>query len=535
MSKAVKISPNQRRMFEIDDVGNVTYLVGPARELDFTEVLQDPDFEQYTPFEESSEYEILTFQEEVENKRNCREKEDNRTVQLAISDLEKIRRILVSIPQFADLALATNQDIDSIEFLAWAVEQVDFVSLPHFDLDMSIFDILPKNNPERRAYIFNEIITIVNSVSVTGKLPKKAFLKRIFIDFGENELETIYLLVKRILKMLEAWGGIQIHLFEQLVRDWLYIVYEKGCNLTKEEIYLYLRDKYTCKPDYEIELLASILYNSVSFNPTLDEFVDELLMHLSSYTPEGNIFLQTHEVELLWSSEFIKNRIYNAADKWKERIRSARIASEDVLDGHFGVVNRLSARVRERALPTEMGTSNSINETAIKMKLYFPEGHRTLIEARIDRLVRLNGSISIYDWKTTGKRVSEMNDFEKLQIILQSMAVQSSIGRVKEGKDYSPMQNNDYRFFLTSNYTQWTNFESLPWFYFIPEKTEGDFDYIYLNIDPLEAQRIVTAFSKIVFFLICNKKVIAGIRKHLKTLDSFISPPSLSKVNLVEA
>src|SRR5690606_22337631 len=123
--------------------------------------------------------------------------------------------------------------------------------------------------------------------------------------------------------MFNAWGGIQVHLFEQTIRDWLYIVYEKANTLNQEQIYAYLKPKYPCKPDYELIYIAEMLYNSIAFSPTLDNFVQEFLSFLYCFIPEDNIFLTQDEVFRLWTSDYLKNRIVNAAEKWRSRINTS--------------------------------------------------------------------------------------------------------------------------------------------------------------------------------------------------------------------
>ena len=101
-------------------------------------------------------------------------------------------------------------------------------------------------------------------------------------------------------------GGIQIHYFEQLIRDWLYITYEKGNDLTYDQISEYLRAKYPCKSDYEVELLTNLLANANSFAPSIDDFIGEYFRFISTFTPEFNMFLTEEEVYLLWISACFK-------------------------------------------------------------------------------------------------------------------------------------------------------------------------------------------------------------------------------------
>jgi len=529
MSKHIKISPNQKKLFSIDDSENVTYFFnGYPQTLE--QLHEQYEFEDIDILGFESEVDLMGSLPEVEVAHDITriEKEDDRTVQLSISDLEKIRRILTSITQFREMAAEQEQDVNSIEFLAEAVQKVDFMSLPHFDLDMSIFNLLVKNNAEYREFVFGTILKLANQVGSAGKFPTKKYLARIFIDFTESELEIAYQLLKRFLSMLNAWGGIQIHYFEQTVRDWLYVVYERGGNMNVDQIFEYLKNRYPCKPDYEVYYIARMIANSISFTTGLDEFIDEFWNYMQYFAPEENQFLTQDEVHRLWTSDFLRSRLRTAANRWKVRMQQSRILDqEDELEAFFGINRRLSHRVNQGELPTEVCTDDFINETVIKLKLYFEEGYRTLVEARIDRMVRTDGSIAIYDWKTRRKELSEIDDFEKLQIVLQCIAVQSVVGRTKEGATYKPMVNNDYKFFLQSTNLDWVNLENLPSFWHIPEQAQRVYDYVPLNIEPLEAQRLLGSFSRIVNFLICNKKKMAEIRRHLKDLDSYIPAPKI--------
>lgn len=530
MSRRIKVSPNQRPMFQIDENENVTYFYNG-----FPQTLEeareyDPDFEIFDPDIEEDPLQLLGYNTEAENHKDISkiEKEDDRTVLISISDLEKIKRILTSIPQFRDLASQMDMDVNSIEFLAYAVENVDFLSLPMFDVDMSIFDILVKNNDVYREFVFGTILDLVNFVSETGKFPTRKYLKSIFIDFGPEEIDIVYQLIKRFLNMLNAWSGIQLHLFEQTIRDWLYIVYERGCLMNLEEIFVYLKGKYPCKADYELQYIAHMLAQSVAFNPNLDEFVSEFTVLMHSFTPEQNQYLTADEVNRLWNSEGLRRKIKEAAEKWRSRIETTGISTnESELDQYFGVKGRLSDRIRKGTLPQEVFAIDSINESVIKLKLYFPEGYRTLIEARIDRLVRFGGSSEIFDWKSSRKEIEEMNDFEKLQIILQAIAVQSAILRTREGTRYTPMENNDYKFFITSTSSQYIDGNSLPSFSHVPLSSDQIFDYVSLEISPEEVSILINAFGKIVNFLICNKRQLAKLRRHLKNIDSYIPAPKL--------
>ena len=530
MSSRIKVSTNQSPLFKIDDTDNVTYFVN-GRPQTLEQLREQNEFEDVDATTYETDLDLMGFAPEVQAEHDIStiEKEDDRTVQLSISDLEKIRRILTAIPQFREMALEQNTDVNSIEFLADAVQRVDFMSLPHFDTDMSIFDLLVKNNPEYRDFVFETLLDIANKVGATNKFPSKRYLARIFKDFTEDELEAAYQLLKRFLSMLNAWGGIQIHYFEQTIRDWLYIVYERGGNMGIEEIYLYLQTRYPCKPDYEVHYIANMIANSISFNTNIDEFVDEFLRYMQYFEPEENLFLTKQEVYRLWTSDYLKDRVKRAANRWRSRVNASRIIDpEDELEAFFGVDRRLSQRVMEGELPEEVYTRDFINETIIKLKLYFPEGHRTLIEARIDRLVRVNGTVAVYDWKTRRKELAEMDDFEKLQIILQCIAVQSLVGKSKEGSGYTPMTNKDYKFFLQSTALEWVSTDHLPQFLHIPEQAQCLYDYVLLNIEPGEVNRILGSFSNIVNFLICNKKKMAEIRRHLKDLDNYIPAPKIA-------
>lgn len=530
MSKRVKVSPLQKEIFRVEDDGNVTYLINGFPQ-SYQELLEyDPNFEDFDDALFEPPIDILGFNTELPNKatETKLDKEDDRTIQLTISDLEKIRRILTSIPQFTERAVQEGKDIEDIDTLAAVLHSVDFMSLPCFEIDMSIFDILPKNNPEYRQWIFCSILEIINQVKAKQKLPTKQYLKRIFIDFNDEQIEQVYNLIKRLLSLLNAWGGIQIHYFQQLIRDWLYITYEKGNAMSFDEILQYLRARYPCKSDYEINCLANIIANSNSFAPSFDDFVDEVLRFFSNFSPEPNQYLTEQEVYLLWSSDFLRSRITTEALKWKERIRVSRITeSQNALDDFFGVSNRLSLRAREGILPEEVGANDSANETLIKVKLYFPQGHRTLVEARIDRFVRTKDGVYIYDWKTKRKPLEEMNDFEKLQIILQCIAVQNVTQSTRPSQAYTPMVNDDYRFFLTQTNTAFVRPSTLPLFFHIPEQTDDLFDYVELTMPPEEVKRILDSFAIIVDFLICNKKVMSKLKNHLKKLESAISAPRL--------
>lgn len=528
MSRRVKVSPLQRPMLDIDDSDNVTYYVNGFAQT-FEELRDyEPDFEEIDLNNLESDVLLMSYFESVAVEHSSVEKEDNRTVQLSITDLEKIKKILTAIPQFRELAAERGQDVESIEFLAQAVTEIDFMSLPHFDLDMSIFDLLPKNNPEYREFIFSNILTLVNQVGLTHKFPTRKYLKSIFIDFTPDQIEIVYQLLKRFLSLFNAWGGILIHLFEQTIRDWLYIVYERGSSLNQEQILEYLKLKYPCKPLYELNYLAQMLFNSISFSRNLDDFVSEFIGLMYCFIPEQNIFITPEETFRLWTSEFLRNRVKQAAEKWMARIATSSIVTPNSeLDSYFGVTNRLSKGVREGVFPAEACAPDSINESIIKLKLYFPQGHRTLIEARIDRMTRSSGVVSIFDWKTTRKDLEGMNDFEKLQIILQCVAVKNMIGKSSEGAAYVPMENKDYKFFLTSTGVQWLDTTNLPQFFHIPENTDQVYEYIAQSIPPEEADRLLAGFSSVVNFIINNKKALAKVRKHLKNLDSFIQAPKL--------
>lgn len=542
MSRRTKISPNQRRLFSIDDSDNVTYFLnGYPQTLE--QLQQGGDFEDIDIFSQDTSLDLLGYTDQVEAMHEIAnpDKEDDKTVQLSISDLEKIRRILTAIPQFRDLAAEKNDDIESIEFLAEAVQTIDFMSLPHFDVDMSIFDILVKNNPEYREFVFGTLMGLVNSIGRSNKFPTRRYLSRVFIDFTDTELEKVYQLLKRFLSMLNAWGGIQIHYFEQTVRDWMYIVYERGGNMDIEQIYKYLQTRYACKPDFELRYVANMIANSISFNTNLDEFVDEFIRYMHCFSPEQNIFLTQEEVYRLWTSELLVQRIKDAAQKWKYRMDESKIVNpEDDLEAYFGISRRLSTRVTQNQLPQEICSEDCLNESVIKLKMYFPEGYRTLIEARLDRFTRVNGKAEIYDWKTRKKQIDEMNDFEKLQIILQCISLQNVLIRTTEGSIYNPMVNHDYKFFIQSTNLEWVNLHDLPGFTHIPEQSEGLYDYVHLNISEQEAGRLLQSFSRIVHFLICNKKQFARIRRHLKNVDNYIpapkilAPVNVEQVNVLE-
>ena len=186
----------------------------------------------------------------------------------------------------------------------------------------------------------------------------------------------------------------------------------------------------------------------------------------------------------------------------------------------------------EGCLPEEVPAADSINEVLIKLNLYFPEGHRTLIDARIDRFTRTNGNLAIFDWKTRKKILEEMNDFEKLQIILQCIVVQNLTNTLKAGRTYTPMTSGDYRFFLTQTNTAFLRPNTLPDFYHIPENSEETFDYVALGISMEEVNRILSAFNKIVSFLIANKKVMSRLKNYLKQLDGYIPTPQLVEPTL---
>lgn len=534
MSRKIKVSPDQKAIFNIDDNGNVTYLINGFPQSYEDLLTYNPDYEDLD-LESIDPYTLVGYEAETLNQvlKGKVEKEDNRTIQLSISDLEKVKRILTSIPQFKDMAAALEFDINNIDGLAEVLDKVDLMSLPHFEVDMSIFNIFPQNNPEYRRWLFCTILEVIHNIGLTNKFPSRRSLKILFSEFNEDQFEVIYSLIKRLLSTLNAWGGIQIHYFEQLIRDWLYITYEKGNDLTYDQICEYLRTKYPCKSDYEVKLLTDLLANANSFVPSIDDFIGEYFRFIASFTPEFNMFLTEEEIYLLWTSDFLKLRILKQADKWRQRIYESQIIEPDnELDEFFGVRRRLSQRSIEGCLPEEVAAADSINEVLIKLKLYFPEGHRTLIEARIDRLTRTEGKVSVYDWKTRKKALEEMNDFEKLQIILQCIAVQNLTNSVKPGRNYTPMTNGDYRFFLTQTNTAFLRPNTLPDFYHIPENSEETFDYVALGISMEEVNRILSAFNKIVSFLIANKKVMSRLKNYLKQLDGYIPTPQLVEPTL---
>lgn len=504
----------QQRMFDIDETGEFTYLIereNPELEID--------------PLGLQNEYTTLGFYDPVAPKREFKsEKEDERTILLTISDLEKIRKILTAIPQFQELAANLNMDLDSIEFLEYCVQSIDFMSLPHFDIDMSMFDLLPKNDYIKRESMFNKLLLLVEEVSVNNKLPTRLRVIRLFGIDDESSLDSIYALLKYILGLLNSWGGMQVHLFEQLTRTWLYVAYEKGGKISDEDLILLLKTQYPCKADFEILMYANLIRDSISFKIDYWDFVEFFFKFLDSFNAEENSFLLVREVQALWSSEYLRVRIRAVADRWCKRMQESGVTNpENELDSFFGISRRLSRRSAERVLPPEIAQIGR-NETLIKLKLYFEQGHRALIEARLDRFIS-DPNTSIFDWKTSRKTIEDLGDFEKLQLVLQSIALQQLLN---VGSKASPITNNDYKFYLVSGSQQYVNYGTLPMFYYLPEKSDCVFDYVPLEIDEDEARRLLKGLSTIVEFLIINKGVFAAIRRHLKNIDGYITAPKLA-------
>lgn len=208
MSRKIKVSPDQKAIFNIDDNGNVTYLVNGFPQTYDELLTYSPDYEDFN-LEDLDPYTLIGYEPETANQilEGKVEKEDNRTIQLSISDLEKIKRILTAIPQFKDMAAALELDINNIEGLAKVLDKVDLMSLPHFEVDMSIFNIFPQNNPEYRRWLFCTILEIIHNIGLTNKFPSRRYLKTLLPDFNDDQVEVIYCLIKRLLSTLNTWGG----------------------------------------------------------------------------------------------------------------------------------------------------------------------------------------------------------------------------------------------------------------------------------------------------------------------------------------
>jgi hypothetical protein len=401
-----------------------------------------------------------------------RERADDNTFQVRISDIEKIIQILKNIPEIRVQA-SSDEELDDMEWIAARFNELDFITLPQF-------------------------------------------------EYRGDTLKNLQ----------RTWGGIVRHYFENILRDWLYF----ALSASEPSLEYFQKRYPCMSDYEVLCIFRTVHSSlRKSKNPNIYDLTTKFWEFMALFSMEKNELLNEEEMREIWMSNPITERVIAIAQSWIHRFREFNIDLTDVdlfcvkledLIKHFYLppeygpdnINEVTIKVNyffsdgTRSLVEVRADRIGVGEVHDRKSSIPRQGSKTNLEIM---LTKLNTAIHLhytsqqkhglftppqnengYKFYYYEVRVPELNQ------VLEELASKSSI--------------------LDANF--------LPT-YFV--HLEGGSKGLAYFIDKIEAQRIFRGYHEILKILIKHKKTFRNMLKYMKRASEGIPSPKL--IETVEA